>query len=258
MLNEKRDEFEIDLQKLIQACLSKWWLFVAAAIIAGALSFWYTVCFVTPMYQADVTVYVNNIRRGENITYLSGTNLTASQQLVTTYIQIIDSDTVLTKVAQEEGLDLAPQEIRNLMSAKQVGEAELFKLYIKHPDPEQAARIANAIAEVAPGEIEQIVEGSSAKIVDHAKVPENPSSPSLAKNCILGAMLGIMLILACVSLHFLFDVRIKSEEDLTSLFSIPVLGQVPVFGTGEPKRKSGHYGNVAHEKAANQQKGGAK
>lgn len=258
MLNEKRDEFEIDLQKLLQACLRKWWLFVVAAVIAGMLSFWYSACFVTPMYQTSVTVYVNNIRRGENITYLSGTNLAAAQQLVNTYMEIIDSDTVLTTVAEEAGLDLSAKEIRELMSAKQVGESELFKFYITHPDPEQATKIANAIAEVAPGQIEKFVEGTSAKIIDYAKVPEMPASPSLAKNCVVGAMLGIMLVLAGVTLHLLFDVRIKSEEDLTSLFNIPVLGQIPVFATEDSKRKSSYREKSAHDNAAGQQKGGAK
>lgn len=258
MMNEKRDEFEIDLQKLVQACLRKWWLFVVAAVIAGMLSFWYTACFVTPVYRASVTAYVNNIRRGEDITYISGTNLMAAQQLVATYIQIIGSDAVLARVAEEAELDLLPKDIRKIMSAKQVGETELFQVSVLHPDPVEAAKIANAIAEIAPQEIETYVAGTSAKIIDYAKVPESPASPSLAKNCVVGAMFGIMLVLAGVTLHFLFDVRIKSEEDLTSLFDIPVLGQIPVFVTEEPKRKSGHHGKNAHSNAAGQQKGGAK
>lgn len=254
MLNEKNEGFEIDLQKLLGACLKKWWLFVVAAVIAGMLSFWYTACFVTPMYQANVTVYVNNIRRGEDIAYLSGTNLMAAQQLVATYIQIIGSDSVLTKVVDEAGLDLLPKDIRKIMSARQVGETELFKFSIVHPDPAQAAKIANAIAEVAPGEIEKFVAGSSAKIVDHAAVPELPASPSLIKNCVLGTAAGMLLVFAYVLIQFLMDVRIKDEEDLTALFSFPVLGQIPVFTTDNTKYKGRHQGKGS----ATQKKGGAK
>ncbi len=247
MLNEKNEGFEIDLQKLLGACLNKWWLFVVAAIISGMLSFWYTTCFVTPMYQADVTVYVNNIRRGEDITYLSGTNLLAAQQLVATYIQIIGSDAVLGKVADVAGLDIEAKDIRGMMSTRQMGETELFKFSIVHPDPVQAEKIANAIAEVAPAEIESFVAGTSAKIVDYAAVPENPVSPSAFKNCVLGMAMGIMLIFAYVLIQFLLDVRIKAEEDLASLFSFPVLGQIPVFATDNTKYKGRH-----------QKKGGAK
>ena len=247
MLNEKNEGFEIDLQKLLGACLNKWWLFVVAAIIAGMLSFWYTTCFVTPMYQANVTVYVNNIRRGEDITYLSGTNLMAAQQLVPTYIHIIGSDAVLTKVANETGLNISAKDIRKIMSAKQIGETELFKFSIVHPDPSQAEQIANAIAEIAPAEIESFVAGTSAKIVDYAAVPENPVSPSLFKNCVLGMAMGIMLAFVYVFIQFILDVRIKDEEDLTSLFSFPVLGQIPVFATDNTKYKGRH-----------QEKGGAK
>ncbi len=254
MLNEKNEGFEIDLQKLLGACLNKWWLFVVTAVIAGMLSFWYTTCFVTPMYQANVTVYVNNIRRGEDIAYLSGTNLMAAQQLVATYIQIIGSDAVLTKVADETGMDLSPKDIRKVMSARQIGETELFKFSIVHPDPDQAAKIANAIAEIAPQEIESFVAGTSAKIVDYAVVPENPASPSLIKNCVLGTAMGMMLVFAYVLIQFLMDVRIKDEGDLTSLFAFPVLGQIPVFTTDNTKYKGHHQ----EKGSAAQEKGGAK
>lgn len=247
MLNEKKEGVEIDLQKLLGACLNKWWLFVVTAVLAGMLSFWYTTYFVTPMYQADVTVYVNNIRRGEDITYLSGTNLMAAQQLVATYIQIIGSDAVLAKVAEEAGLDVPPEAIRKIMSARQVGETELFKFHIVHPDPVQAAKIANAIAEVAPRQIESFVAGSSAKIVDYASVPEEPASPSPVRNAVLGAMMGMMAVFAYVLIQFLLDVRIKSEEDLTSLFSFPVLGQIPLFASENPKHKS-QKGSSAQKK----------
>lgn len=258
MQNERRDGFEIDLQKLLLTYLSKWWLFVIGMVVVAMLAFWFTNYFITPMYRASVTVYVNNIKRGEQITYLSGTNLTASQQLVNTYIQMINSDTVLTKVADTSGLGLSAGSIRSMMSANQVDDTELFKFFITHPDPQQAAKIANAIAEVAPGEIENFVEGSSAKIIDYAKVPAAPSSPNVSKNCALGALIGIMLVLVYVTIRFLMDVRIKDEEDLNALFEIPVLGQIPVFVAEGSRRKGSYYEKSGYDTAAKHQKGDAK
>lgn len=254
MLNEKRDGFEIDLQKLLQSYLRKWWLIVIGTVLVASLAAWVTTYFITPMYRASVTVYVNNIARGEQITYLSGANLNAAQQLVNTYIQIIGSDIVLTKVGEESGLNLSAGQIRELMTAQQVDNTELFKVYITHPDPQLAAKVANAIAEVAPGEIEEFVEGSSTKIIDYAKVPVTPSSPNISKNCTIGAMIGAMLMLAYVTVRFLLDVRIKDEDDINALFDIPVLGQIPVFVAEGTKRKNSYEKN-AYANAANRQKG---
>ena len=175
--NDKNAVAEIDLRKLLLAYLRKWWLIVLCALIVGAAALAYTVKFVTPMYQASITVYVNNVRSGERIDYISGSNLQASQQLVNTYANIIKSDTVLQKVSEEAGAGYTPETLRKLLSTAQVGETELFNVYIIHPNPAEAARLANAVANVAPAEIESFVEGSSAKVIDYAKVPDKRYSP---------------------------------------------------------------------------------
>lgn len=237
MVEKKQESMEIDLVKLLFLYLHKWWLILLCAIVGGGIMYCYTAYFVTPMYQAGVIIYVNNVKSGQQVEYISGSNLTASQQLVSTYVNIIRSDTVLEKVADSIEMDMSAADIRDIMSASQVGETELFDVYISHSDPEMAAYIANAVAKVAPGEIENFVEGSSTKIIDYAKIPEKPYSPSYTKNITLGAIVGIILIVAVLTVRDLLDVRIKREVDLTELFDLPVLGRIPDFMDGKNERR---------------------
>lgn len=241
MRNERRENMEIDLQKLLLAYLRKWWLILAAAVVAGLLTLYVTANFITPMYKAEVKVYVNNARSDQQVDYVSSTNLATSQRLVNTYIAIIESDTVLEKVAKASGLDVTAGQIRKIMEAKQVDDTELFTVTITLSDPELAAQLANALAEVAPSEIGEIVEGSSTKIIDYAKVPVTPASPSKGRNTVLGFLVGAVVAVLYVTLRFLLDVRIKDEEDLTSLFNLPVLSQIPTFVPDGTKRR-GSYG----------------
>ena len=256
MRNEKRSFFEIDMQKLMLTYLEKWWLLLLGAVLAMALSLLYTVRFITPMYTASVTVYVNSTKTaGEEVMFISSSTITAAQRLVNTYMKIIESDSVLTKVAEASKLDISSGDIGRAMSAEQVGNTELFKVRISHRDPKLAAQIANAVAEVAPGEIEKVVEGSSTKIIDFAKVPSVPSSPNVRKNCLLGGVIGFVLVLIYLTVCFRLDVRIKDEDELASLFDAPVLGQIPVFSHDNGKRY-GAEGN-AYDTSADQQKGDA-
>lgn len=245
---DNENVLEIDLQKLVFAYLKKWWLIVLCAVIAGVIAFVYTAHFVTPMYRSSVTIYVNNSRGGEQVDSISSSNLTTSQKLVNTYINMIRSDTVLEKVAAASELNVSASGIREAMSASQIDETELFKVTITHADPQTAADIANAIAEVAPAEIANFVEGSSTKIIDYAKVPTNPSSPNLKQNCFLGILVGVMVALVYVTLRVLLDVRIKTDEDLTAMFDIPVLGQIPDFNAVQKKRKG--YGQNGYATVA--------
>jgi capsular polysaccharide biosynthesis protein len=238
--HECHDGMEIDLRKLLGACLKKWWLILLCGLLAAGVAWVYTANYVTPMYRAGVTIYVNSSKSG-NVESISGSSLTASKQLVGTYISIIRSDAVLEKVAERPELDCSADYIRKAMSAQQVSETELFQVMISDADPEQAALIANALAEVAPGEIENIVEGSSTKIVDYAKVPDSAYTPSYMRNIQLGAVIGCFLAVAFIFLQYLLDTRIKDKNDLEQLYNLPVLGSIPVFTQQSGKKKKAVY-----------------
>ena len=243
MVREMKDNPEmvkIDLGKFLLTYLHKWWLIVLCALLVGGGALLYTMKMVTPLYQASITIYVNNVRSGERIDYISGSNLQASQQLVNTYSNIIRSNTVLSKVAEEAGVRYTPSTMRSLLSTKQVGETEMFNVYITHPDPEEAAHLANAVANVAPVEIENFVEGSSAKVIDYAKVPTSCCSPSYSRSAIFGAGVGGVLAVIYLTLRCLLDVRIKEEDDLTAMFDLPVLGQIPNFSHSSGGKKSAY------------------
>lgn len=247
--NERRDGFEIDLQKLLFAYLQRWWLILLCTVAVGAAAFGVTKCFITPMYQSSVMIYVNNLRADQQVESITSSNLSTSQRLVGTYVNIIKSNTVLDKVADASGMDITAAGIRRVMSAQQVEETELFKVIITHPDPAVAAQLANAVAEVAPAEIESFVEGSSTKIIDYARVATVPSSPNAMRNTVLGALIGFVLAIGWLTVMFLLDVRIKDEEDLLMLSDFPVLGQIPEFLTEEGKQRGG-YTKKAYEVGA--------
>jgi len=240
MRNERREGLEIDLQKLLGAYIRKWWLIAAAVVVAALVTLYVTANFITPMYEAEVKVYVNNVRSGQDMDSVTNANLATAQKLVNTYITIIESDSVLEKVVEASGMDITPEEIRKMMSAEQLDTTEVFTVTITHEDPVSAAEIANAMAEVAPAKIGEYVEGSSTKIIDYAKVPEKPASPSKSRNTVLGALAGAVLAVLHITLQFLTDVRIKDEEELNALFDLPVLSQIPAFSADTAKRRSGY------------------
>lgn len=224
---KEKETMEIDLLRLFWVLVHKLWLILLVGVLAACIAFGFTKYCVTPLYRTSVTIYVNNSRSAsaESVTY---SDLNAAQQLVNTYVNIISSDAVLEKVAEHGAFPYTAAELRGMMSASAVSDTEIFRVYIVNPDPAMAAEIANTIAAVAPDEIAEIVEGSSVKIIDYAKVPTGRYSPSYSKNTLLGAMLGVVLTAGIIILRDLFDTRIKSEEDLEQLFpDTPILGVIP-------------------------------
>ena len=195
-MDERAEMMEIDLMKLLMVYLRKWWLILICGLAGACIALVFTINFITPMYRASVSVYVNNTRNNQSVDYVTSGNLDASQRLVNTYINIVQSDRVLELVSAKLNGSYTVMELREMLSAAQVDKTEIFKLYISSPNPEEAARIANVIAEVAPTEISNLVEGSSARIIDYAKVPEQRYTPSYSKNTVMGGLSGCVLVAA--------------------------------------------------------------
>lgn len=218
---------EVDLKALVRGIFKRWWIIVLCAVLAAAVSLAYTVNYITPTYKTSVTLYVNN--NSDNSQTVSSSNLAVALQLVKTYVNIIKSDTVLEKVVEQTGLNLQVGQIRQMMSADVVDETEMFKVSVVSPNAQMSADIANAIASIAPAEISKIIEGSSAKVVDYAKVPTRPSSPSYTVNTILGGATGAALALVLIVVFMLCDHRVRNENDLIRICQVPVLGSIPDF-----------------------------
>ena len=245
----REEVMEIDLQKLLMAYLRKWWLILLCGLIVAGGALLYTVKFITPLYQASVSVYVNNSSNNQPVDYVTSSNLDASQKLVNTYINIAKSDRVLDLVAEKLNGDYTVKELREMLSAAQVDKTEIFRIYITSSSPGEAARVANVMAEVAPEEISNLIEGSSARIIDYAKVPEQRYSPSYKKNTMMGGLIGCVLAVAYLTALFLLDVRIRDDEDLTSLTDLPILGQIPnIDAIKDSDRKK--YGYETEERSA--------
>ena len=217
---------ELDLREIFKVFLKRAWIIVLCAVIVGASVVVYTVNFVAPQYQASVSFYVNN-NSSQDTSYITSADLAVALRLVSTYVNIIKSDRVLDKVVEEIGMDLTAAQIRGLISAEVMGETEMFEVTVTTPNPQLSADIANSIAAVAPDEIAAIIEGSSAKIIDYARVPNVQSSPNYTTNTIIGAFVGAVLALVVIVIQYMMDTRIKGEEDLAKICTLSVLGMIP-------------------------------
>ena len=86
---------------------------------------------------------------------------------------------------------------------------------------ESRAQSLGVLAELRNGNVQ---------IAQAASVPTSPSSPKIARNTALGAVLGLLLGLAIAFLLERFDRRIREPKDLETVYGLPLLGVVPESG----------------------------
>lgn len=225
--NPNNNEMVIDLVQLARALWHRAWAIVLAMVIFGGAAFGYARFLITPLYQASAMMYVNNSSINVGSTQVDLSDLSAAQSLVETYIVILKTRGTLEQVIEQENLSYDYETLSDMIEAGAVNSTEVFEIQVTSADPEEAERIANCIAELLPGRISEIVEGSSVKIVDYAIVPSQKSSPSISRYTLLGLLLGAVVSCGVIVLMELFDEQIRDEEYVRETFDLPLLAAVP-------------------------------
>lgn len=236
------NEDTIDLRRLFSAILRKFWAVVLAAVIGAGAALLGTLYFITPQYRSSALFYVNG--NSLSVGSISLSDLSAAKDLVNSYIVILKSRETLNSVIDYAGLDYKYSQLNSMISAASVNDTEIFQVYVTSSDPQEAEKIANAIAYILPKRIESIIDGATAKIVDYAVVPSAPFSPNHTKNTMVGLLAGAALALAIIVIQDIIDITIRTGDDLTSVTSLPVLAAVPDMNTVASSRKKKHRKKV--------------
>ena len=232
--NIREGGLEIDIVHLLGVLWKNVLVIVLVAAIFGGAVFGYTYMYVTPMYKATVSMYVNNssISIGSASLSISNTELVTSSNLVATYIAILDSRTTMEMVAEQGELSYSPEALMGMVSTSQIEGTSAFKITVTNSDPHEAEKIANTIAAVLPQRISEIVDGSSARIIDYAVIPSYRSSPSYSKNAVMGALAGALLCCAVIVIADILktfsDRTVTSADDVRIMFpEYTVLAVIP-------------------------------
>lgn len=224
---QQDNEMVIDLVQLAKALWRRAWAILLAMVVFGGAAFSYAYFIITPLYKASAMLYVNNSSLSVGSTKVDLSDLNAAQSLVDTYIVILKTRTTLEDVIEAAGLSYDYETLSKMIEAGAVNSTEVFSIEVTSPDPAEAEKIANTIAELLPDRIAEIVDGSSVRIVDYAVVPSHKASPSLSRYTLLGLLLGAVVSCGVIVLRVLFDEQIRDEDYVRETFDLPLLAAVP-------------------------------
>lgn len=219
------------LEKLIWIIKSKLLYMILAALIGGVAGGAYASVSQTSTYQAQITFYVYS--KPDYVTdtgvNLSSSDITQASNLLASYMQILNSATFLEKVIEYAELEnYTVAALQRRIKASSVANTAVFKVNVVDGNPVNAMTIANAIGDLAPAEIINIVKSGGIEVLDEAELPTVPySSTSVPMYIILGAAVGFILVAVWAVIRGLLDTTIRRIYELEELFTIPVLGTVP-------------------------------
>ncbi len=232
-VTNNNDEIEIDLGEVFHLVISKLGVIILSGILLGVLSIIGTMLFITPKYESTTKIMVLN--KQDNNT-LTSADMQTSTQLTKDYAELIQSRTVLEGVIAQLNLDMTYKEMLKKVSVETSSDSRIVSISVTDEDPYTASEIANAVRDMAAEHIQSVMDIEAVNVVDTANIPNEKASPSLAKNGVIGGLLGVIIAMAAVIIIYLTNDTIKVEEDVERYLGLSVLGSIP-FSEKESRSK---------------------
>ena len=252
-------ERNFTVNEIITILLKRLWLIVTMALVGGIIAFSYSQYVLPKKYTAKVALYVYNEKAGQPNQALNTSDFALSAKLVNTYMVILKSDTVLdlvsTKISRL-GVNYTASELRGMISSNVVEETEVFEVAVSCINPEHSKIIADAIEQVAPSEIIRVVRAGAVETVDKATLPTKPSSPNISQNTIIEILVGLVLACGMAFVFELMNTTVKSKEELSEQYKLPVLSVIPnLHHESSHSRYGGRYYQYSYSYGSTPQSG---
>ncbi len=249
-IREENEEYSIDLMLLFQELLKHIWIILIVVIIFGIAGYSYTKLCKPLEYTTSTCLYVKSNDQTSVISSASLSELDASKSLAATYIVILSNDAIMDVVAEklteictpeeieayfsltvnDEGETIIdPNSILSYVSFGTVNETEIIQISATTPSPTISAEICRIIADTAPSVINRVVGTGYVETINVAKVPLFPSGPNAAKNGIVFAGIGFILVCGIIILKYIFNRTINNGEEFRTKCSLPVLSEIPTY-----------------------------
>lgn len=219
---------QLSIMNVIDMLIKKWYVLFIAAIVGGLCAYLFTDLFIEPKYSSGTTLYVNasNTKVSETV---STANIMASQSLVNTYAEILKARDFLEKISKDLDGKYSANQIKNMLTMTSVNETEVLSITVKGTDKEDVYKIAQRLSDYATDELRNVVGAGSVTILESPVEPQNPISPNVRTNTLIGVLLGVLLAGLLAVVFDLLDTRIKSGEEFANNYEEPLLGEIPTL-----------------------------
>ena len=231
-------EETITLQGIVGIIRKRIIFIIIFTIISIGVSLGITVYVLTPIYQAQTQILVNQNSNSVEANTWQATEV--DLRLINTYNEIITSPVILTPVIEKLELDTTPEQLMGRITVSSKSNSQVVNISVIATDPLRAVEIANTVVEVFKEQVPKLMSVDNITILSVAKLSDKPRplKPNRELNITIGAVIGLMLGVVLAMLLELLNTTIKSEDDIETVLHLPVMGVVGLIPEEKVKKKS--------------------
>lgn len=230
-------EEEIDLKSIFQMLWDRKIAIISIILICIVAGFIYTTFFVSPVYQATSTAILTSNSGEEGQASVTQSEVTLNNSLLSTYRGIATSDSVVSNVISNLGLNISADTLKNQITVTSATNTQIIQITVENADPSLAAKIANEIRQVFTDRVAELYDMQNIKPLDDAKVPTTPSNINHTKDILMFTAIGAVLAVIYVVIANLVDNTVKSSSDIEKATGLNVIAEIPVYEFNQGRKR---------------------
>lgn len=185
----------------------------------GGLTFF----VVSPQYRSSAQILVNRVQDEQTI---QSSDIETNVQLINTFKDILVSPVILDEVIETLDSDLTSAELTRKITVSNQFNSQLFTLDVRDTSAQQAAVLANTIAETFQNNVGDIMNVENVRIISPASANYIPVSPNKPLSIIIGVLMGLFTGVGTAFVLFFMDHTVKSDKFVSEKMKWKVLGQI--------------------------------
>lgn len=208
---------------------------IIVSVLCAVGAFLYCKFIATPTYQAKVSFIGANSsgfasQTGEEDDDIKSADISASRQLILTYVDIFKTKDFYKVVKEKSDLNYSANQLRGMVSISQRTDNSLFiDVTVTCTDPKHAVQIAETIYECGDEYLVATLPNAYVKAIEDTDSVANKNYPVTSKTMTVAVVFGAVLVFAIAVVISVMDKTIKGEKDFVANYDIPILGNIPNF-----------------------------
>lgn len=228
----EQEELEIDLKELFFELLSHWKILAASTIMAAAIALVASKFILVPQYESTSALYVLS----NSITSLADIQIGSS--LTNDYIVVVKGRPILDQVIENLNLDETYDSLEDRITLENPADSRILEITVRDTDPNRAKVIADEMASVASDYISIKMDQSAPTTIQNGYADGEPVSPHVGMNTLIGAIVGFLLAAAIITISYLLDDTIMTDEDVEQKLGMNLLGSLPEVTSDDNRKDS--------------------
>lgn len=237
---------EITLRSIFEIIKSKIIIILTATVLVTIAAAVVTKFYISPKYTSAIKLcVVSNINEnGESSAANQRNTILYAKDLLETCIEALDAGDAYAEMNNNLKEMDATYENEKIGSSNieiiQVGNSNVLCVTATTSKAQLSYDVCRAFEQMAKDRVPTVGKVKIEKI-DSPVVAQNPSSPNMAKNCILGAIIGFLLCSGIVILVAMLDNTVKDGMEVSKQLDILLLGEIPDIYSAKEHEKYYEY-----------------